>query len=155
MSNRDGASAHVGVARDDLTAESPFTLPGFFAALAEGRLIAGRCRDCGEGLLPPRPACYQCGSREIELEQQPETGTVYTYTEVRHPSQSFPVEPPFAVGIVELDSGIRLTGRFIDPYETIEIGSSVQWCVRDLSEVERQYALEHEKDWPIHLFEAV
>lgn len=155
MSGRDGASADVGVARADLTAESPFTLPGFFAALHEGRLIAGRCRGCGQGLLPPRPACYDCGSREIELEQQPETGTVYTYTEVRHPSPTFPIEPPFTVGIVELDSGVRLTGRFTDPYEAIEIGTDVEWSVRDMSDREKEYALEHEKDWPIHLFEAI
>lgn len=154
MTERDRSLDELRPAPEDITAESPFTLPGFFAALESGQLIAGRCLECSEYLLPPRPACYRCGSRKIQLQPQPETGTVYSYTEVRYPTPSFPVEAPFTVGIVELDSGARMTGRIADPYEEIEIGTDVALSVREPTDPEKQYALEHEKDWPIHLFEA-
>lgn len=153
MTGREASGAGVGVSREEITADSPYTLPGFFAALEAGRLVAGRCLDCGQSLLPPRPACYACGGREIRLETQPKTGTVYSYTEVRHPAPSFPVDPPFTVGIIELDSGVRLTGRIAEPYEDIEIGTDVELLVREMNEREINYALAHEEEWPIHLFE--
>ena len=53
---------------------SPFTLPGFFDALAGGRLLAAACVDCGTRLVPPRPACYDCGGRDLRIERHPETG---------------------------------------------------------------------------------
>ena len=59
------------LAPEDVTSDSLFTLPGFFDALAEGQLLAARCMDCGTHLMPPRPACYGCGSRAVEIEEQP------------------------------------------------------------------------------------
>ncbi|PSQ59460.1 MAG: hypothetical protein BRD23_04380, partial [Halobacteriales archaeon SW_9_67_25] len=49
------------LAPEEITADSPFTLPGFFDALGDGHLLAARCTDCGTHLVPPRPACYECG----------------------------------------------------------------------------------------------
>ena len=40
------------LARDDVTPDSPFTLPGFFAALGDGDLLAAVCEDCGKRLIP-------------------------------------------------------------------------------------------------------
>jgi len=56
---------------EELTSDSPFTLPGFFTALGEGSLLAAACEDCGTRLIPPRPACYDCGSRDLQIERQP------------------------------------------------------------------------------------
>ncbi len=51
----DGGGTMTG---SDLDATDPRTLPGFFDALADGELLGGVCADCGQVLLPPRPACY-------------------------------------------------------------------------------------------------
>lgn len=138
---------------EDVTAESPYTLPGFFAALAEGDLLGAVCEDCGTVLLPPRPACYDCGSRAVHVEVQPRTGTVASYTEVRVSTPAFADETPFSVAIVELDSGGRLTGRVDAPYDALAIGDRVRLTVRDPTAGDRANALDHERDWPVHVFE--
>jgi len=139
----------------DVTADSPYTLPGFFDALADGRLLGGVCAECGTVLLPPRPACYECGSRAVDIEEQPRTGEVVTWTEVRRAPPAFDHLAPFAVAIVELDSGGRLTGRVDAPSEAVAIGDPVRLTVREPSDAEREAALSYEADWPIHVFEPV
>jgi uncharacterized OB-fold protein len=136
-----------------LTAESPFTLPGFFAALSEGELLAGRCEECDKRLVPPRPACYECGSRNIEIEPQPRTGEVLTYTEVYRPPPPFAHLAPITIGTVELDSGARLTGRIEAPYDDVNIGMSVRMVVRQAEDLSTETSLRQEQDWPLHLFE--
>jgi len=138
---------------EEVTSASPFTLPGFFAALADGRLLGAACEDCGTVLLPPRPACYACGSREVYVEEQPRAGEVVTYTAVHRPPPAFAEGAPYTVAIVELDSGARLTGRVDAPYEDVEIGAPVRLTVREPTEAELAVALDHEKAWPVHVFE--
>ncbi|MEF8774960.1 MAG: Zn-ribbon domain-containing OB-fold protein [Haloarculaceae archaeon] len=142
---------------DDIDAESPFTLPGFFDAMADGRLLAAVCADCGTHLLPPRPACYDCGSRAVGIEEQPRTGTVESYTVVYRPPSAFADLAPFPVAVVELDSGARLTGRVDADLEDIAIGSTVELDVRDPATegIDPEAALSYEADWPLHVFELV
>jgi len=141
--------------RDEVTPDNPFTLPGFFAALDDGDLLAAACEDCGARLIPPRPACYACGGRDLRAEPQPTTGTVVSYTEVRTPPSALEGRAPYTVAIVELDSGARLTGRVDVPYDDASIGMSVRLTVRPLDDDERELALDHETDWPIHEFDSV
>ena len=143
------------LAPEDVTADSPFTLPGFFDALADGRLLAARCTDCETLLVPPRPACYDCGSRAVTVEEQPRTGAVVSYTEVRRPPSPFADLAPFAVAVVELDSGARLTGRVTAAHEDVEIDMPVELAVRDPTAegIDPDAHLSYEADWPIHVFE--
>jgi uncharacterized OB-fold protein len=148
----DGGSPER-VSAEELTAESPFTLPGFFAALSNGELLGGRCSACEEAFVPPRPACYGCGSREVEIETQPREGEVVTYTDVARPAPAFEADAPLTIAIVELASGARLTGRVGTEYEAVGIGTPVELTVRELTENEKQFALDHEEEWPLHVFE--
>ncbi len=140
---------------EEVTSDSPFTLPGFFDALAEGRLLAARCTDCGTHLVPPRPACYGCGSRAVRIEEQPQTGKVASYTAVYRPPSPFADLAPVTVAVVELDSGARLTGRVTADLEDVEIGSGVELRVRDPAEVgiDPEMHLSYEEEWPVHEFE--
>jgi hypothetical protein len=55
------------------------------------------------------------------------TGKVVTYTVIRTPSDEFSGEAPFAVGVVEMDDGARLTTQLADvAFEEIKIGMPVQ-----------------------------
>ena len=137
---------------DDLTADSPFTLPGFFTELTDGRLLAAACSECGTRLIPPRPACYACGSRAVELEAQPETGEIVSYTEVHRPPSAFTDLAPFPVAIVELDSGARLTGRVDAGYDALAIGTAVRLSIRE-PDFDPEANLPYEESWPLHVFE--
>lgn len=143
------------LAPEEITSDSPFTLPGFFDALAEERLLAARCTDCGTRLIPPRPACYGCGSRAVQIEEQPQTGTVVSYTAVYRPPSPFSDLAPVTVAVVELDSGARLTGRVTAALEEVGIGSGVKLRVRDPAEVgiDPEMHLSYEEEWPVHEFE--
>jgi uncharacterized OB-fold protein len=137
---------------EEITSESPFTLPGFFDALSEGRLLAADCHDCEGQLIPPRPACHECGSRRLSIAEQPKTGTVYSYTEIGRPPTAFEHLAPITVAIVELDSGARLTGRVDAAYDDVDIGAAVELRVRE-SDVDESALLSYEHDWPLHVFE--
>jgi len=145
------------LAPGDIDAESPFTLPGFFDALADGRLLAAVCTDCGTAMLPPRTACYDCGSRAVTIEQQPRRGVVESFTTVHRPPSAFADLAPFPVAVVELDSGARLTGRVDADTDEIEIGSAVELAVRDpvAEGIDPEAALSYEAEWPLHVFEPV
>ncbi len=140
---------------DDITADSPFTLPGFFDDLADGQLVAARCTECDEHMLPPRPACYNCGSRAVTVEEQPRTGEVISYTSVNRPPSAFADLAPITVAIVELDSSARLTGHVEAPLEEVSIGDRVELQVRDPEEIgiDPEFQLSYEEEWPIHVFE--
>ncbi|MFC7225968.1 Zn-ribbon domain-containing OB-fold protein [Salinirubellus salinus] len=137
----------------ELDADSPLTLPGFFDALADGDLLGGVCADCGQVLIPPRPACYECGSRAVDVESQPNTGHVHSYTEVHTAPPAFEGDAPYTVAVVELDSGGRLLGRVDAAYEDVAIDDPVELSVRAPTEEERAVALSYETEWPIHEFE--
>ena len=138
---------------EEVTSESPFTLPGFFDALSEGRLLGARCADCDAVLLPPRPACYECGSRSLTAEEQPRAGHVFSYTAVHTPPPAFADEAPYTVAVVELDSGARLTGRLDADYEDVAIDDPVELTVREPDEALRERSLSYEEEWPLHVFE--
>lgn len=140
---------------EEITSDSPFTLPGFFAALSEDHLLAGQCGDCSKMLLPPRIVCYACGSRNIQIEEQPKTGKIITYTEVRKPPSAFAGDAPFTVAVVELDSGARLTGRVTASYQEVDIDMPVRLTIRELNENEKAFALSYEIEWPLHIFKPI
>ena len=141
------------LAPEDITADSPFTLPGFFEAMAEGQLLAARCTECDTHLLPPRPACYGCGSREVTLSEQPRTGEVISYTSVNRPPSAFDHLAPITVAVVELDSSARLTGRVDASLEDVAIGDRVELRVVDPETIDPEFDLAYEEEWPIHVFE--
>jgi hypothetical protein len=136
-----------------LDAESPLTLPGFFDALADGDLLGGVCEDCGQVLLPPRPACYACGSRSVAVEERPREGTVYTYTAVHTPPPALADDAPYTVAVVELDGGGRLLGRVDADHEAVAIGDPVELRIREPTPAEREAALDYEAEWPVHVFD--
>ena len=91
------------------------------------RLEAARCKKCGKVLFPPRLICPKCQGREFERFNMQRTGKVMTHTVIRTPADAFSGEAPFAVGIVQMDDGARLTTQIVDvPFEEIKIGMPVK-----------------------------
>ena len=99
----------------------------------EERLVAPRCTNCGTFRLPPPPICFVCQHRDVEWVELPGTGTVYSFTVVRHPlrpdAQRVGARTPPA--IIELDgtqgAGARMIANIIDcDVETLRIGDRVE-----------------------------
>ena len=66
-----------------------------------------RCLGCGRWRHPPRYLCSGCGSAEWSWARAAGTGTLFTWT-VTHQALHPGFEVPYAVGVAELDEGVRL-----------------------------------------------
>ena len=78
------------------------------------RLEAGKCKSCGEIYFPPRLICAHCRSRQFETVTLADEGQLVTYTIIRVGPSQFADQTPYAVGIVELDGGVRITAQIVD-----------------------------------------
>jgi uncharacterized protein len=116
----------------------------FWTAAVEGRLSAPRCDRCGTVVLPPKPYCFECLGQSFTWIDLPGTGTIYTFTVVRHPLHAGLQDVvPYVSGIIELDgtqgAGARLMGNIVgcDP-DAVRIGDRVEV---DFEPVSDDYAM--------------
>ena len=100
------------------------------------RKEANRCAPCSMIFFPPRLICPECGNRELEQTVMAEKGGLLTYTIVRVPPSQFKDQAPYAVGIVEMDDGARLTGQVVDcDFERLQTGMRLQLEFRKMYDV--------------------
>jgi uncharacterized OB-fold protein len=86
----------------------------FWSALDQGRWITTRCKACDRQTFPPKPVCPHCWSADIEWSDLGTRGTLYSWTRIHAAPAVFSAEAPYAVGIVDLDEGIRLACRLVE-----------------------------------------
>jgi len=81
----------------------------YWAAARAGRLVLQHCPACDHVWHPPLPRCPHCHQASLDWTDAAGTGTVYTYTVVRHPTHAaLAGRVPYVVAIVELAEGPRL-----------------------------------------------
>ena len=117
----------------------------YFRFCAQGELRLQRCKAWELMRSPPGPACPWCGGNALEWAAVSGRGSVYSYTEVRHPLQpAFRTYVPYLALLVELDEqrarpteheAIRMIGNLATPdaalappelVRTVGIGSRVR-----------------------------
>ncbi|MET9771161.1 OB-fold domain-containing protein [Streptomyces sp. NPDC006415] len=103
---------------------------GFWAGVAEHRLLIQRCTDCATLRLPWLPGCNACGGAEWDTVEAGGAGTVFSHVVMHHPS--FPAFAPdgdggpYAVALVELAEGVRIVSNVIGvPYDKVRVGMPV------------------------------
>jgi uncharacterized OB-fold protein len=110
---------------------NPTTEP-FWDAAKEDRLSVPRCTTCGTFRLPPSPFCFECQSRDVDWVELPGTGSIYSFTVVRHPLHPDLADCcPYVSGVVELDgtqgAGARMLVNIIDvDPDQVRIGDRVE-----------------------------
>jgi uncharacterized OB-fold protein len=93
-----------------MSGQGPFTIEQFYKFLEHRKLMAGRCLKCGKIHMPPRPLCDNCFSQEFEWVSISGKGKLLTYTVISVAPQQFQALTPYAVGIVQLESGLKIPG---------------------------------------------
>ena len=97
-------------------------------------LLGSRCKECGRAAFPPQDSCAACCSTDVEIEELPRRGTLWTWTVQRFmpkpPYNSGETQEdfkPYGVGYVELPGGVRVEGRLTenDPGR-LEIGLEME-----------------------------
>jgi uncharacterized OB-fold protein len=90
--------------------QPPFTIEQFYRFLKEERLMAAQCLQCGKIHLPPRPLCDNCFSQDFEWVNVSGKGKLLTYTVISVAPQQFQAITPYAVGIIQLENGLKIPG---------------------------------------------
>lgn len=96
----------------------------WFAALANGKLMATKCRVCGRATPMPRGACMECGG-ETDWVELPTEGQVHTFTVCHFGAEAFLKETPFVLAMIEFpETATLLLTRLVgvDPHE-----ASLDW----------------------------
>jgi hypothetical protein len=97
------------------------------------RLEAGRCKHCGKIYFPQRLVCHDCRAREFETVQLSRQGKVITFTVIHIAPSQFADQAPYALGIIEVDPGVRLMTQIVDcDLNKIEIGMPVKLEFREV-----------------------
>jgi hypothetical protein len=99
------------------------------------RLEAGKCEKCGHINFPPRLICPKCNGRKFTAIHLNDEGKLVTFTVVRVASDKFSKETPFAVGIVELNDGVRITTQIADAdVDSLQVGQRLKLVFRKIQE---------------------
>ena len=85
-----------------------------------------RCPQCGtvDGSAPV--CCRRCGNDELDRVDLPGHGRLVSWTVVRRPSGPFAHRDVFAVALVDLDAGPRLTGNLEGWEQEPPLGAEVR-----------------------------
>jgi diguanylate cyclase (GGDEF)-like protein len=76
----------------------------FFKALRDEQKFYGRkCSKCGKVYIPPRPVCGTCYAPTREWVEVGQEGILRTWCLVNFAYEGQPKEPPYIVGVIDLD----------------------------------------------------
>ncbi len=88
--------------------------------------MAGKCKKCGKIHLPPRPLCDNCYSEQFEWLEVSGEGKLLTYTVINVAPQQFQHLTPYAVGIVQLENGLKIPGMIQAKQEQLNVGMDLK-----------------------------
>ena len=99
------------------------------------RLEAGKCKKCGHINFPARLICPECGTKEFETIRLGGRGKLETFTVIHTAPDGFADLAPYAVGIVQLEEGVKILAQITDcnPAE-IKIGDKLITKFRRINE---------------------
>ena len=134
----------------NMSEQSDFTIEQFYKNVLQGKLLAGKCKKCGKVHLPPRPLCDECFSNEFVWKEIPQRGKLLTYTIIQVAPAQFQSMAPYAVGIVQLEDGVRIPGMIRGvASEQIKIGMELAFDFGTCT------ATQQWPQWPRYYFKPV
>ncbi|MBA4417263.1 MAG: DNA-binding protein [Syntrophus sp. (in: bacteria)] len=99
----------------------------FVDLLGEGKIEGTVCTKCGAKYFPPRSDCSACLSKEMEWFAMPTKGTLETFTTAYYAPFGFEADPPYTMGVVDFNDGLKLFARLSKaiPIADIAVGMNV------------------------------
>jgi uncharacterized OB-fold protein len=74
--------------------------------------------------------CRLCHGRDFRPHEVPGVGRLVSWTLIRRPPRRFAADAPIPIAIVDLEAGLRVTGRLRHADDTLELGAPVFCCDR-------------------------
>ena len=113
-----------------LTYEIPMAkISRFWEALAEGKVLAVRCKSCGRRMFPPQAVCDKCHSTDLEWFEVKGEGEIVAFTHIVVRPASFQAQPVYTPAIAEFkEEGVRIFGWIAPgtPKSKIKVGMKVR-----------------------------
>jgi uncharacterized OB-fold protein len=81
------------------------------------------CAACGALDPGPRELCAVCGSPDLAEKALPGTGALVSWTIIRRAPTRFKGQAPYAIAVVELTAGVRITGRLRGAPDHMQLGT--------------------------------
>jgi uncharacterized protein len=98
------------------------------------RMVAGRCTSCGVVAFPPKKTCPGCRCERIDPFNLPDEGTLVTWTVIHSAPDTFDMQTPYVIAIVDLGLGVTVTAQVVDCDPTeLSAGQSVRRVLRRVS----------------------
>lgn len=119
------------------------TAPATAAPVREGlfsvdppALLGARCRACGALRFPVAAFCAGCQGDDLETIRLATEGELYVFSVIHAAPPGYAGEVPYAVGIVELSDGLRVTSTILaEELEDLAIGDRVSFELLPVGDV--------------------
>jgi uncharacterized OB-fold protein len=115
--------------------DKAFHSAAFYRFLADHKLMASRCSECGELHVPPRALCPSCHGANMEWAEMSGQGTLVAFTTIHIVPTAmigagYGRDNPYCTGIVRLREGPTISAQILGvdagaPQEIV-IGSPAQ-----------------------------
>lgn len=116
------STPHTSVPHLTVTQDNEF----FFDAAKDGRLEIQHCTSCDALRHPPTPTCPHCRSLDWDTVVSSGRATLHTWTVIHHP-QDPAFDYPLAVGLVDLEEGVRFVADIAGvDHDDLHIGLELQ-----------------------------
>ena len=121
-------------------AEMPFTAASFDQFVAQNKVMAVRCKKCGNLMVPPRGMCNKCGSFDLEWTPLSGKGKIVSFTVIgvgptMMLNEGFDRDHPYCAGVVQLDEGPRMSAQIlgvdVNNPANIKVGTPVTFECRE------------------------
>jgi len=115
----------------------------FVPHLEEGKIMATKCRNCGEVNFPPRADCANCLSSDVEWVQLSGKGKLITYTTAHFAPVGFEDDAPYTLALAELEEGPRVLAHLSKEIarEETKIGMTLELAPINLPQGRISYEL--------------
>jgi len=104
----------------------------FVDFLAEGKVEATVCKNCGARFFPPRADCAKCFSKNMDWFEMPKKGRLETFTTAYYAPVGFEGDPPYTMGVVDFGDGMKLFARMAKDMNPEEIRVGMDVSIRPL-----------------------
>lgn len=114
----------------------------FVTYLAQGKVMATRCRECGGSYFPPKMDCPKCLSSDVEWFEIKGSGKLATYSVVNYGPSGFEDDTPYILALATFGDGLQMFGRLSRDIETSDIKVGMELRVVPIKLPENRIAYE-------------
>ncbi len=99
----------------------------FVDYLAQGKVMATKCRDCGAVMFPPKMDCPSCLTSNVEWLEVTGSGTLATFSIVTYGPSGFEEDAPYTLAVADF-GGFKMFGRMCKdiPPADLKVGMKVK-----------------------------